>query len=71
MAEPRLRAVLFDMGDMGGSLAYRSPPSHDILREYLRTRGLLVGERAVHEAALAPTARYYVLALARQTLGIG
>ncbi len=32
MAEPRLRAVLFDMGD---TLAYRSPPSHEILREFL------------------------------------
>jgi putative hydrolase of the HAD superfamily len=68
LAEPRLRAILFDMGD---TLAYRSPPSHEILGEFLRTRGIIVSERAVHEAALAATARYYVLALARQTLGIG
>jgi len=70
LAEPRLRAAPFGLGDtdIGDTLAHRSPPSQEILRGFLRTLGIRVSERAVHEAALAATARYYVLALVRETL---
>ncbi len=65
MAAPR--GILLDMGD---TLTYQHPSGDQILRDFLRKRGVAVSDEAIHRARLAANTRYYFLALARPTLGI-
>ena len=65
MAAPR--AILLDMGE---TIAYQDPPGDQVLIRWLAEMGVSVKPSDVHRARLAATSYYYVLALARPSLGV-